>query len=218
MCMKGVLRQQKQNNHNRLYSTLCNELFQQNFDWEGGEAMSLSDKAQTAISVVPQKYSELYTCIGTPPESLGEKPNNKLFTVDPYFWAMYYAGLSKRAKNDTWSNLFVCFLSSFVVYFAPSSNSKFAEKLSLFVCLPSSFFLVLLLQPIPNLLIVFLHPSHIGLRLLNRLNKRRLTNNTKKKKQWKPNWEIAWATTRSELPSSDLCAASKAFSWGEKCV
>ena len=37
--------------------------------------MSLSDKAQTAISVVPQKYSELYTCIGTPPESLGEKPN-----------------------------------------------------------------------------------------------------------------------------------------------
>ena len=64
--------------------------------------MSLSDKAQTAISVVPQKYSELYTCIGTPPESLGEKLNVKFFRVDPHFWAMSFVGLSKSAENDTY--------------------------------------------------------------------------------------------------------------------
>ena len=64
--------------------------------------MSLSDKAKTAISVLAQKYSELYTSIGTPPESLGQKTNVKLFMADPYFWAMYFVGLSKRAKNDTY--------------------------------------------------------------------------------------------------------------------
>ena len=33
-------------------------------------------------------------------ENLGEKPNIKFFTVDPYFWAMSFVGLSKSAEYD----------------------------------------------------------------------------------------------------------------------
>ena len=33
---------------------------------------------------------------------MGGKPNVKFFTVDPYFWAMSYVGLSKGAQNDTY--------------------------------------------------------------------------------------------------------------------
>ena len=45
--------------------------------------------------------NDLIPCrIGTPPESLGEKSNVKFFTVDPYFWAMSFVGLSKSAEYD----------------------------------------------------------------------------------------------------------------------
>ena len=42
------------------------------------------------------------------------------------------------------------------------------------------------------------------------INTKRATTDKVKNKQ-----QSTWATARSELPSSDLCAASKAFSWGK---
>ena len=50
----------------------------------------------------PNFFYGFHTCIGTSPESLGEKANVKFFTVDPYFWAMSFVGLSKSAENDTY--------------------------------------------------------------------------------------------------------------------
>ena len=49
-----------------------------------------------------KNFPGLHTCIVTPPESLGEKANVKFFTVDPYFWAMSFLGVSKSAENDTY--------------------------------------------------------------------------------------------------------------------
>ena len=47
-------------------------------------------------------FPGFHTGIGAPPERLGEKSNVKFFTVDPYFWAMSFVGLSKSAENDTY--------------------------------------------------------------------------------------------------------------------
>ena len=41
----------------------------------------------------PNFFYGFHTCIGTSPESLGEKANVKFFTVDPYFWAMSFVRL-----------------------------------------------------------------------------------------------------------------------------
>ena len=54
------------------------------------------------IDFLAQIYPGFYMCTGTPPKSLGEKPNVKFFTVNPYFWAVSFVGLSKSAENDTY--------------------------------------------------------------------------------------------------------------------
>ena len=50
----------------------------------------------------PKFFSQIYTCIGALPESLGEKPNVKFFTVDLYFWAMSFVRPSTSAENETY--------------------------------------------------------------------------------------------------------------------
>ena len=40
--------------------------------------------------------------VGMPGKNFGSKVNVKFFTVDPYFWAMSFVGLSKSAENDTY--------------------------------------------------------------------------------------------------------------------
>ena len=42
------------------------------------------------------------TYIGTPKKIGGKKVNVKFFTVDPYFWVMFFAGLSKGGENSTY--------------------------------------------------------------------------------------------------------------------
>ena len=39
---------------------------------------------------------------GNQEKILGQKVNVKFFTVDPYFWAMSFVGVSKSAENDTY--------------------------------------------------------------------------------------------------------------------
>ena len=40
--------------------------------------------------------------IETPKKSWAKKFNVKFFTVDPYFWVMLFAGLSKGGENSTY--------------------------------------------------------------------------------------------------------------------
>ena len=42
------------------------------------------------------------TYIGTPKKIAGKKVNVKFFTVDPYFWVMFFAGISKGGENSTY--------------------------------------------------------------------------------------------------------------------
>ena len=48
------------------------------------------------------KNLTFHTCIETLPKSSGEKPNVNFLTVDPYFWAMSFVGLSIGAEYDTY--------------------------------------------------------------------------------------------------------------------
>ena len=40
--------------------------------------------------------------LGGQEKILEPKVNVKFFTVDPYFWAMSFLGVSKSAENDTY--------------------------------------------------------------------------------------------------------------------
>ena len=71
--------------------------------WDSGTPRVWVYREKFYIDFLAQNFFPgFHTCIVTPPESLGEKNNVKFFTVDPYFWAMSFVGVSKSAENDTY--------------------------------------------------------------------------------------------------------------------